>query len=248
MRTPLVIGNWKMNGDAALISAHRDRLQALGERASRAVLCPPFVYLSDAKALLKGSPVAYGAQDVSNESQGAFTGQISAEMLHDMGCKYVIIGHSERRALCAETNELVAAKFAQAQAQGLIPVLCVGETAFQRDHNQTEAVILDQLKAVVTEVGIAAFQQAVVAYEPVWAIGSGEPATPEQAQAVHAMIRQWFSRQDAAVAQGLRILYGGSVKEDNAQALFSQTDIDGGLIGGASLKVEAFANIVQAIG
>ncbi len=245
MRQKLVIGNWKMNGNADLVVAHREQLADTAFTAEVAI-CPPFVYLHAAQHHLADTNVALGAQDASDHAEGAYTGQISAQMLHEQGCKYVIIGHSERRAMCAETSEDVAEKFVQVQAKGLIPVLCVGETLFQREQGQTQDVVVGQLKAVVARCGIKALAKAVLAYEPVWAIGTGKAASTEQAQEVHQSLRQWLHKQDAEVAEGLQILYGGSVKPDNAAALFSQKDIDGGLIGGAALQPEAFAAIVQA--
>jgi triosephosphate isomerase len=245
MRQKLVIANWKMNGDADLVVAHREKLAETDFTADVAI-CPPFVYLHTAGHHLADTNIALGAQDVSDHAEGAYTGQISAQMLREQGCKYVIIGHSERRALCAETNEIVAEKFVQAQTRDLIPVLCVGETLFQREQGQTEEIVITQLKTVVQRSGIAALSKAVLAYEPVWAIGTGEAATPAQAQEVHATLRAWLQMQDANAAENLQMLYGGSVKPDNAQELFSQPDIDGGLIGGAALQPEAFAAIVKA--
>lgn len=248
MRKPMVAGNWKMNGEEALLISHRETLAPLELSNVDVVICPPFISLPAAQAHFADASFSYGAQDVSDHSEGAYTGQISAQMLRAMGCNYVIIGHSERRALCAETNEIIADKFVQAQKAGLIPILCVGETDFQRENGQTEEVVIGQLKAVVERVGIEAFTQAVVAYEPVWAIGTGKAATAEQAQAVHATIRHWLASQSQTIADNLRLLYGGSVNAGNARELFGQPDIDGGLIGGASLKPEAFAAIVQATG
>lgn len=248
MRKKLVIANWKMNGDEPLLISHRETLSALNLGKVDVVICPPFVYLPAAHAHFAQAAFTYGAQDVSEHAYGAYTGQISAQMLRAMGCKYVIIGHSERRALCAETNSMVAEKVAQALKEGLTPILCVGETDFQREQGQTQEVVVGQLKAVVELVGIQALAQAIIAYEPVWAIGTGKAATAEQAQAVHLSIRTWLATQSQSVAAGVRILYGGSVNENNARELFGQPDIDGGLIGGASLKPEAFAVIVQATG
>jgi triosephosphate isomerase (TIM) len=248
MRKPLIIGNWKMNGNELLLTSMQAMLQSLDLSRVSVAICPPFVYLPAAKAQFADTNISYGAQDLSAEASGAFTGQISAQMLRAMGCKYGIIGHSERRALCAETSEMVAHKCAQALAAGIIPVVCVGETDVQRELGQTESVILGQLKAVVDHVGIDALGQAVIAYEPVWAIGTGKAATAEQAQAVHHSIRSWLATQNEGVAHKVQLLYGGSVNEGNARELFSQPDIDGGLIGGASLKPETFAAIVQATG
>jgi triosephosphate isomerase len=198
--------------------------------------------------LLKGSGVALGAQSVCAEAQGAFTGEVSAAMLKDVGCRYVLVGHSERRQLYGESDELVARKFVAAQSQGLVPVLCVGETLEEREAGQTLAVISRQMDAVLTVSGVAALGQAVVAYEPVWAIGTGRTATPEQAQEVHATIRSKIAGVDATIGGLVRILYGGSVKASNARELFAMPDIDGGLVGGASLKADEFARICAGAG
>lgn len=248
MRKPMVAGNWKMNGDEALLDAHVKVLGGLDLSNVDVALCPPFVFMPAAQKTLDGTAIAWGAQDASDQEKGAFTGQISANMLGAFGCKYVIIGHSERRALCAESNEIVAEKFAQVQAAGLTPILCVGETDFQHERGQTQQVVLGQIHAVIERSGITALGNAVIAYEPVWAIGTGKAATPEQAQAVHRSIRDFLAQHDRAVADQIRILYGGSVNDENAATLFGQPDIDGGLIGGASLKPEAFATIVKATG
>jgi len=247
MRRKAVIGNWKMHGsradNAALIEAI---VAGAADSGAECVVCPPFVYLHEAGRLLRDSPVALGAQSVCAETLGAYTGEVSAAMLKDVGCQYVLVGHSERRTLYGENNALVARKFAAAHSRGLVPVLCVGETLAERDANQTHQVIAAQLDAVATLCGIQALQQAVVAYEPVWAIGTGRTATPGQAQDVHAFIRQRLADQDAKIAAGLRILYGGSVKTGNARELFAMADVDGGLIGGASLKADEFVAILAA--
>ncbi|MBM4197314.1 MAG: triose-phosphate isomerase [Gammaproteobacteria bacterium] len=248
MRRPLVAGNWKLNGSRAangallraLVSGCRD------DAGREIVVCPPFVYLPDAAALLGGSTIGLGAQDAAAESAGAFTGEISAAMLADVGCRYVIVGHSERRALYGECDDMVARKFAAVLAAGLVPILCVGETLEERERDQTEAVVERQLRAVLGRVAASAWQGAVVAYEPVWAIGTGRTATPQQAQAVHAFIRGQFATLDARMAGQLRILYGGSVKGANAAALFGMPDIDGGLVGGASLDAQDFILICDA--
>lgn len=207
---------------------------------------PPFPYLAELVASHGGAAIAFGAQDVSAHAQGAYTGEVAAAMIKDIGARYTLVGHSERRQFHAESNELVAAKFAQAQAAGLIPVLCVGETLAQREANLTDAVIAAQLNAVMTRVGVQALAEAVLAYEPVWAIGTGLTASPAQAQAVHAFIRGKVRHQDATIAGSLRIVYGGSVKPDSAAGLFAQPDIDGGLIGGASLVAADFLAICAA--
>ena len=210
------------------------------------LICPPFPYLAAMAAKLSGTGVALGAQNVSQHQAGAYTGETAPSMLSDVGCTYVLVGHSERRAIMGESSEMVAAKFQAAQDAGLIAVLCVGETQQQREAKQTEAVVDEQLNAVIDGSGIQAFSNAVIAYEPVWAIGTGLTATPEQAQDVHRHIREVLAARDQDVADGVRILYGGSVKGDNAAGLFSKPDIDGGLIGGASLKSADFLAIAEA--
>jgi triosephosphate isomerase len=247
-RRPLVAGNWKMHGsraDAARLIG--DLLaRAVGGAASEAVVCPPFVHLDEARRLLSGSRIGLGAQDACAEEQGAYTGEVSAAMLADAGCRYVIVGHSERRALYAESDELVARKFLAVARHALIPILCVGESLAERERDATRAVILRQLDAVLDAAGPPAFARAVVAYEPVWAIGTGLTAMPAQAQEVHALIRGRIAEKDATIAASLRVLYGGSVKAANAAELFAMPDVDGGLIGGASLKADEFAAICAA--
>ena len=248
-RSPLIAGNWKMHGSledsAALVAALREGVGDAAE--SRMLLCPPFVYLQAVTRWLDGSPIVLGAQDLSEEAgPGAFTGEISGAMLRDVGCRYVIVGHSERRALFGETDARVAAKFQSAQGQGLTPILCVGETLAERESDQTQAVVGAQLEAVLDAAGVEAFADAVVAYEPVWAIGTGRTASPDQAQEVHAFIRTMIQSQNATIARGLTILYGGSMKGANARELLSMDDIDGGLVGGASLDAQEFLTIYQA--
>ena len=211
-----------------------------------ATVCVPFPYLAQAQSMLAGTVLGWGAQDVCEHLQGAYTGQVSVAMLQDFACRHVIVGHSERRAIFAETDVLVAEKFAAALAGGLCPILCVGETLAQREAGQTVAVVASQLDAVLQRVGVAAFSGAVVAYEPVWAIGTGRTASPAQAQEVHAAIRAQIACADAQVAVGVQILYGGSVKPQSAVELFAMPDIDGGLLGGASLVAEDFLAICQA--
>jgi len=210
------------------------------------LVCPPFPYLAATAAKLSGTGIALGAQNVSQHESGAYTGETAPSMLSDVGCKYVIVGHSERRAIMGESSEMVAAKFQAVQDAGLIPVLCVGETQGERESKQTEAVVDEQLNAVIDGSGIEALQNAVIAYEPVWAIGTGLTATPEQAQDVHRHIRDVLAAQNQDVADAVKILYGGSVKGDNAAGLFGKPDIDGGLIGGASLKPADFLAIAEA--
>lgn len=244
MRQRLVVGNWKMNGDENLLLAHREVLKQEKTDAV-VVICPPAVFLPAAQLHFHDTGIAHGAQDLSAHAQGAYTGEISATMLKHVGCAYVIVGHSERRQYWGESSALVAQKCQQALLEGLTPILCVGETLAQREANQTEAVLREQLDAVIEHLGIAALDKMVLAYEPVWAIGTGLAATPAQAQAVHEFLRKYLGQQDATLAKKMLILYGGSVNAENANALFSMPDIDGGLIGGASLKPELFASIVR---
>lgn len=245
MRTKLVIGNWKMNGS---LEANAGLLQSLVPRLGKLQnvdcgVCVPFPYLAQVQSLLAGTSVKWGAQDLSEHTHGAYTGEVAGAMLSDFGCRYVIVGHSERRTLYGEDDRLVARKFSRALAAGLTPILCVGESLAQRDAGITESVVGSQLDAVIEQNGIGAFERAVLAYEPVWAIGTGRTASPEQAQAVHVFIREKISRLDSRVAAQLAILYGGSVKASNARALFAMEDIDGGLIGGASLIADEFVGI-----
>ena len=235
-RTRLVAGNWKMHGsraaNRALLDAILKGLPKGTREATQCAICPPFPFLSDVAEQLRGTPVALGAQNVSEHAQGAYTGEVSAAMLKEVGCRYAIVGHSERRQIYGETDKQVAAKFAAARGAGLTPILCVGETLAEREAGKTEEVVARQLGAV-------AFKDGVLAYEPVWAIGTGKNATPEQAQAVHAFLRK-------KVPQDTTILYGGSVKAQNASAIFAMPDVDGGLIGGASLVAEDFLAILKA--
>jgi triosephosphate isomerase len=230
----LVVGNWKMHGNRAANRALLDAILAgiAGVAGVECGVCVPFPYLGEVAEQLRGSPVAWGAQNVSEHARGAFTGEVAAPMLAEFGCRYVLVGHSERRQLFGETDAQVAGKFAAALDAKITPVLCVGETLAERDAGATEKVVGRQLEAVD-------FSNAVLAYEPVWAIGTGRTATPEQAQAVHAFLRK-------RVPQGTRILYGGSVKPDNAAAIFAMPDVDGGLIGGASLAAKDFVDIAKA--
>jgi triosephosphate isomerase (TIM) len=248
MRRPIVAGNWKMQGSTAANEQLLTALKSLYPPQIQAacVVCPPFVYLTEVARQLRGTPIELGAQNVAAEAPGAFTGEIAAGMLREVGCQFGIVGHSERRALYSESDARVAQKFVAAQAAGLTPILCVGEQLAQREAEQTETVIAQQLDAVVQVTGIAAFEHAVVAYEPVWAIGTGRTASPAQAQAVHAFIRARLAKADARIAAELRILYGGSVKGANAAELFAMPDVDGGLIGGASLNAQEFITILKA--
>ena len=248
-RQYLVAGNWKMNGSLTTnTSLTQGIIAGLSSCADVEVLvCPPHGYLAQVNDLIGNVPIALGGQDVcEQEKPGAFTGEMHGDMLKELGASYVIVGHSERRSIYGETNEHVAAKVKTALSLGLKPVLCLGETLEDRDGGQTEAVLQKQLEAVLDVVGVAAFADVVVAYEPVWAIGTGRTASSEQAQAAHAFLRGLISARDAKVAGSLRILYGGSVKPGNAQELFACPDVDGGLIGGASLKSDDFLAICQA--
>lgn len=247
MRKKFVAGNWKMHGtlaaNAELLKAVRAGVTGL---AADVAVCVPYPYLEQARQALAGSAVAWGAQDVSEHAQGAYTGEVSVGMLSDFGCRYAIVGHSERRSYYGETDEIVAAKCEAALKGNVTPILCVGETLDERERNVTAEVVTRQLDAVIGRCGIAALGKMVVAYEPVWAIGTGRTATPEQAQEVHALIRARVARDDAGVAAGLLILYGGSMKPNNAKELMAQPDIDGGLIGGASLVAADFVAICAA--
>ena len=247
MRRKLVAGNWKMHGSLAENEALlAGVLAGMANVKAGVAVCVPFPYLAQTQARLAGSAVAWGAQNLSEHGKGAFTGEVSAAMLNDFGCRYVVVGHSERRVLYVESDPVVAAKYAAAQAAGLTPILCVGETLAEREGGITEAVVGRQLDAVLGTSGVGSLGDAVIAYEPVWAIGTGKTASPEQAQAVHAFIRAKIRSLDAAIADNLVIQYGGSVKGSNAAELFAQPDIDGGLIGGASLNAEDFLAICRA--
>jgi triosephosphate isomerase (TIM) len=248
MRTKLVAGNWKMNGSLA---SNQELLQAIVPalaplRGGHYTVCVPYPYLAQAQQGLQGSNVSLGAQDVCQFNAGAFTGGVSASMLADFGCRYVVVGHSERRSVFGDTDEVVALKFDAAMQARLTPILCIGETLKERESGVMEAVVSRQLDAVIQRCGLAALAQSVVAYEPVWAIGTGKTATPQQAQAVHAFVRGRLAGADRSVAEGLRILYGGSVKASNAAELFAMSDVDGGLIGGASLVADEFISICRA--
>lgn len=248
MRSKLVAGNWKMNGNLASNQALLKALIPLlaSVTRTRCALCVPYPYLAQTEHILRGSGISWGAQDVCQFEHGAYTGGVSAGMVADFGCRFVIVGHSERRALFGDTDAIVADKYAAVLKAGLTPILCVGETLAERESGVMEKVIARQIDAVFAKSGAASLENAVVAYEPVWAIGTGKTATPEQAQAVHAFIRGRVAEQDIRVADALPILYGGSVKASNAKELFAMADIDGGLIGGASLIADEFAAICKA--
>jgi triosephosphate isomerase len=246
-RTKLVAGNWKMNGRTADNLNLLNALKAgVGSCRAAMAVCVPFPYLAQVQGVLGGSAIAWGAQDVSAHEQGAYTGEISAGMLNEFGCRYAIVGHSERRSYHGETDETVAAKAEAAIKAGLVPIICVGETLAEREGNITAQVVTRQMDAVIAKIGAAGLAKSVVAYEPVWAIGTGKTASPEQAQEVHALIRARVAAADANVAAGLQILYGGSMKPGNARELMAQPDIDGGLIGGAALVAADFLAIGAA--
>jgi triosephosphate isomerase (TIM) len=243
-RRKLVVGNWKMHGSRPANAELLAGVLAGRPYAADVAVCVPFVYLTETAAMLASSEVRWGAQDVSAHEQGAYTGEVSAAMLAECGCRYAIVGHSERRAYHAESDALVAQKAQAALARGVTPIVCVGETLAEREADQTEAVVKRQLSAVIHQLAHCAAEM-VVAYEPVWAIGTGRTATPEQAQAVHAVLRAQLQAATGRAAT-MKILYGGSVKPDNAATLFGMPDIDGGLIGGASLKAADFVAICRA--
>ena len=247
MRRKIVAGNWKLQGSREFAAALVDAINAGAPAGVHLIVLPPYPYLGEVLARCAGADIAVGAQDVSAHAKGAYTGEVAAAMLADVGARYTLVGHSERRQYHAESSELVAQKFRAAQAAGITPILCVGERLEEREAGQTEAVIASQLRPVLDLVGVAAFADAVVAYEPVWAIGTGRTASPEQAQAVHAFIRSQVADRDAKIADSLPLLYGGSVKPDNAASLFAQADVDGGLIGGASLVAADFLAIATAL-
>jgi triosephosphate isomerase len=249
MRRRIVAGNWKLQGDRAFARSLLDAVVAAPPPAGvERVILPPFPYLGELAWQYAKQGLAFGAQDVSEHAQGAFTGEVAADMLADVGARYTLVGHSERRQYHAETSARVARKFVAAKAADLVPILCVGETLQERESGATEERLREQLDAVFDAAGPAAMAGAVVAYEPVWAIGTGRTASPDQAQAVHAFIRGEAARRDATIAGSLPLLYGGSMKPDNAASLFAQADVDGGLIGGASLVASDFLAIAAAAG
>lgn len=248
MRRKLVIGNWKMNGNRAANSTLLSGILAgLNDFGADCAVCVPAPYLAQCESQLQGSAVAWGAQDLSVHASGAYTGEVAAAMLVDFGCRYVLCGHSERRAYHHESNELVAQKARAALAAGLTPVVCVGETLAQREAGETAAVIGAQLQAVLDVLENSELIKIVVAYEPVWAIGTGKTATPQIAQEAHALLRAQLAAKDTVAAASMQILYGGSMKPENAKELMAQPDIDGGLIGGAALKAADFLGIIQAV-
>ena len=248
MRKPIIAGNWKMNGSRSSIKELLEGVKAGmgGVTSAEVAVCAPSIYLADVSDQLSGSAVAWGGQNLSTEAKGAFTGEISADMLLDFKCEYAIVGHSERRTLYGETDELVAEKFEVARKAGLKPILCIGESLEERESGVTIDVCSRQINAVIAKSGIKALADGVIAYEPIWAIGTGVTATPDQAQETHAAIRKMIAEKDASVAEQVRIQYGGSMNAANAKELLAMEDIDGGLIGGASLKAEDFLAICTA--
>jgi triosephosphate isomerase len=250
MRRKLVAGNWKMHGSREMTESLVSGLSAelTGGAGCEVAVCPPFPFLAHAAAALVGSEIRLGAQNLCEQDEGAFTGEVSGTMLKNLCCHYVIVGHSERRAIYGETDDLVAAKFQAAQRHGLVPILCVGETLEEREAGVTEDRVGAQVQAVLAAAGIEAFSSAVIAYEPVWAIGTGRTATPEQAQEVHAFIRGLLRAENDTIGDCVRVLYGGSVKAANAAEIFAMPDVDGGLVGGASLEAAGFASICRAAG
>jgi triosephosphate isomerase (TIM) len=248
MRRSLVLGNWKMNGTrSSAESLAKGIIAGLGADVADIAICVPYVFIPEIGQVVKNTRVGLGSQNVADKPSGAYTGEISAGMLKEFACQYALVGHSERRTYYGDTDQSVAARFCQAQEQGIIPVLCIGETLAEREQEKTFDVITTQLDAVVNMAGIASFSNAVIAYEPVWAIGTGLTATDQQAQEAHKFIRDYLANKDQAVAEKIQILYGGSAKPDNAKGLFAMPDIDGGLIGGASLDAESFLKIYHSV-
>jgi triosephosphate isomerase len=248
MRQRLAVGNWKMHGTLPDNLALLDKVAAAAGGLSKAVaaVCVPFPYLAQAQSALAGSKAAWGAQNVSQHPKGAFTGEISAGMLREFDCRYVLVGHSERRQIFGEDDATVALKAAAVLAAGMTPIVCIGETLAERERGVTEEVVGRQLGVVADRIGAVGLKASILAYEPVWAIGTGKTATPQQAQAVHAYLREFLARRDPVVAASMSILYGGSVKAANAAELFCMQDVDGGLIGGAALVAEEFIAICHA--
>lgn len=248
MRETLVAGNWKMNGTGASVEALARQLAGAGSFDCEILVCPPYVFLDQVQKLLAGTPVKLGAQNLDWHDDGAYTGEISAPMLVHAGCEYSLVGHSERRHHYGESDERVADKFAACLRNGLVPILCIGETLEQRQAGETGAVVAKQLQAVMDESGVDGLGKGVIAYEPVWAIGTGKSAEPDQAEEVHRQIRELIAGKAGNIAENIRILYGGSVNAENAGALFVKENIDGALVGGASLKGEEFLAICKAAG
>ena len=248
IRQKIVAGNWKMNGSKESIVSLINGLLVMGDSGSEVVVAPSFPYLSQVNDLINSSGIVLAAQNISHEVKGAYTGEVSVSMMGDFGVKYVLLGHSERRSLYDETDEVVASKVKTVLDFGLVPMLCIGETLMQRESGKTFDVCERQIQAVIDTVGIAAFERLVIAYEPVWAIGTGLSASAEQAQEVHQSIRAFLARSSESVSQKIQILYGGSVKASTSSALFEMPDVDGALVGGASLDAKEFIAIVKAAG
>ena len=246
MKNKLIIGNWKMNGDSVSNQELVNSILNYKTTNTDIVICPPAPYLSQVQSLIAESDIALGAQNVSSQNNGAFTGETSVSMLNDIGCTYSLVGHSERRALFHETNEVIAEKITQLLNANLKPVLCIGESLEQRENNETKSVIIEQIQEVIDLVGLNNFAPVIIAYEPIWAIGTGKTASAEQAQDIHKLIRDYLNTLDSSLFCDLTILYGGSVNESNAASLIAQADIDGFLVGGASLKADAFEQICLA--
>ena len=248
MRQPLVAGNWKMNGSLDSITELVEGIKTGLDSVTTAemAICPPYVYIPQVAGMIRGTSISLGAQDVNDQESGAHSGEVAAGMLADVGCKYALVGHSERRSIYGESDEFTARKFAAARMAGLVPILCVGELLEEREQGITEQVVGRQLDAVIDLEGVGALADAVIAYEPVWAIGTGKTASPDLAQEVLAFIRCMVAREDATISNNVQILYGGSVMGSNAAELFGMPDIDGGLIGGASLQANEFLTIGRA--
>lgn len=246
MRKFLVAGNWKMHGSRASVAALVEGLLEQGTMPCQTLICPPVIFFDQLQRQLVGSSIGLGAQNLDWHDSGAYTGEVSAAMVLEFGCSHVLVGHSERRSLFGETDAQVGLKVEKCLSSGLTPVICIGESLAQRQADETFAVVQRQLDAVIRQVGVTALRHSIIAYEPVWAIGTGESATPEQAERVHAQIRQYLAKQDESLSQNIQLLYGGSVNGENAADLFAQENIDGALVGGASLKVDDFLRICRA--
>ncbi|NQV65463.1 MAG: triose-phosphate isomerase [SAR86 cluster bacterium] len=246
MRKFLVAGNWKMHGSRASVAALVEGLLEQGTMPCQTLICPPVIFFDQLQRQLVGSSIGLGAQNLDWHDSGAYTGEVSAAMVLEFGCSHVLVGHSERRSLFGESDAQVGLKVEKCLSSGLTPVICIGESLAQRQADETFAVVQRQLDAVIRQVGVTALRHSIIAYEPVWAIGTGESATPEQAERVHAQIRQYLAKQDESLSQNIQLLYGGSVNGENAADLFAQENIDGALVGGASLKVDDFLRICRA--
>jgi triosephosphate isomerase len=246
VRKFLVAGNWKMHGSRASVAALVEGLLEQGTMPCQTLICPPVIFFDQLQRQLAGSSIGLGAQNLDWHDSGAYTGEVSAAMVLEFGCSHVLVGHSERRSLFGESDAQVGLKVEKCLSSGLTPVICIGESLAQRQADETFAVVQRQLDAVIRQVGVTALRHSIIAYEPVWAIGTGESATPEQAERVHAQIRQYLAKQDESLSQNIQLLYGGSVNGENAADLFAQENIDGALVGGASLKVDDFLRICRA--